>query len=101
MEWVEGELCLNVDPRRDITTHPGYGGGRVLVEVRDERGDALPGFSFEKCVPVAHNSARTRGADATSPVTWKSEKKMSALAGRRIALAFRLRDAHLYSFKAK
>ena len=101
MRWVNGELAVNADPRHDITAHPGYGGGELRAEVRDARGKALPGFAFDDCIPMLHNTAHRNRQDGTLPILWKSGKKMASLAGRRIALAFKLRDAHLYSFKAK
>ena len=101
VRWVKGELHLNADPRRDITAHPDYRGGEVRVEVRDVRGRPLAGYRFDDCVPITRNTAHRTNDEAVLPVEWKSRKKMAALAGRHVRLAFRLRDAHLYSFKAK
>jgi hypothetical protein len=100
LRWVKGELHVNLDPRRDITTHPGYGGGQLLAELRDPAGRPIPGFTFDDCLPLLHNTAHSNRADGTLPVKWKEEKRLAALAGRRVRIAFRLRDAHLYAFKA-
>lgn len=100
MRWVKGELHVNVDPRRDITTHPGYGGGQLLAEVRDAAGRPIKGFSFDDSLPVVHNTAHSSRADGALPVKWKDDRAMATLAGRTVRIAFRLRDAHLYSFKA-
>jgi len=101
LRWVRGELHLNVDPRRDLTAHPAYDGGEVRVEVRDARNKPVRGYRFADCVPVTRNTAHRTAGDGTLPVEWNRGRKMAALAGRKIRLAFRLRDAHLYSFKAR
>jgi hypothetical protein len=98
VRWVKGELCLNLDPRRDITTHPHYGGGELRVEVRDAKGAPLKGFTFDDCAALTRNTVRL--TDSMDQVAWNSGKRMASLAGRQVRLAFRLRDAHLYSFRA-
>jgi len=100
MRWCESELRLNADPRRDIRTHPKRTTGEVLVEVRTDEGTPIEGFTFDDCIPLRDNTACAKSADATSPVMWRNEKRMADLAGHTVRLAFRLRDAHLYTFRA-
>ncbi len=101
MRWPKAELYLNVDPRHDITTHPHYGGGEVKVEARNSQGIPINGFRFDDCVPVVKNTSRSSFGDATCQVEWKQNKRMESLARRQIRLAFKMRDAHLYSFKTR
>jgi hypothetical protein len=101
MRWPKAELAVNVDPRRDLTSHPRYGGGQALVEARNAQGRPIEGFTFADCEPMTANTERTSGNDASATVLWKAGRRMASLAGRNLRLAFRLRDAHLYSFKAR
>ena len=100
MRWPEAELRVNADPRLDITTHYGCADGEVRVEVRYPGGRPVKGLTFDDCVPQTANTFRDGPGDATRRVEWKSGKRIAELAGRNIRLAFRLRDAHLYTFKA-
>ncbi|MAT13707.1 MAG: hypothetical protein CMJ46_00370 [Planctomyces sp.] len=77
------KLELNVDTG---------GGGSVLVEVLDEKGQPLPGYSHEDAVPVVGNSV-------AMPVTWRGHTDVSDIAGRPIQLRFHLQDCHLYAFQ--
>ncbi len=52
------------------------GGGSVIVELLDEKGETLPGFSKEDATPVNGNSVRT-------PVHWKENSDVGPLAGKR------------------
>jgi len=98
LEWPGRDLLVNVDPRRDLASHPSYCSGEARVEVRDAEGHPLEGYERDACVPVAGNTFRY--ADARAPVEWREGKRMDALAGRTVRLAFYLRDAHIYSFLA-
>jgi len=106
MRWPGGELALNADPRRDLAGVPRRCSGEVAAEVRSADGKPLRGFSFADSVPVTHNTSASNELaqgedDASSTVTWKSGRRMAALKGRSLRLALRLRDAHLFSFKAR
>jgi hypothetical protein len=98
MIWPAADLHLNVDPRRDLAAHPGFCSGELRVEIRDECDRPVVGFTSDECVPFTGN---TVAADnAACPVIWANNRSVRELAGRTIRLAFRLRDAHLYSFRA-
>ncbi|MBM4074595.1 MAG: hypothetical protein FJ267_03005 [Planctomycetes bacterium] len=66
--------------------------GNVKVELRDERGNPIPGFSLNKADELYGDST-----DQT--VTWNSNSDVSQLAGHPIRIHFSLHDAHLYSFR--
>ena len=73
----------------------------MVVEVRSKQGAPLKGFRFEDCTPVVQNTWRSPHSDATCRVEWKRRKRMASLAGRQIRLAFKMRAAHLFAFKAR
>lgn len=96
MTWPGGDLLVNADPRRHLTSHPGFCGGEVRVEIRGENNESLPGYSWDDATPI---TANTRAyVDFRAPVEWANGKTARELAGQRIRLAFSMRDAHLYSF---
>ena len=80
LEMAGTRLYVNVDAF----------GGQMEVEARDAEGKALPGYSFDDSVPIRENAA-------ASAVRWKSGERKS-LEGRIVRLAFKLRNASLYSF---
>ena len=80
---LEGRaLRLNTDARGDIR-----------VEVQDENGKPMPGFSAAECVPV-------KGDSVHASVGWQNQKDMAVLQGRTIKLRFKMRVARLFSFQA-
>ncbi|NUN92534.1 MAG: hypothetical protein HUU04_01995 [Verrucomicrobiae bacterium] len=99
MNWPDAGLHVNVDPRRNTRSHPGYHHtGELRVEVRDSSNRPIPGFTWNDCHAMTRNTEDH--PDGCAAVTWKT-KSLRRLAGRRIRLAFRMRDAHLYSFRAR
>jgi len=99
MRWPKADLLVNIDSRRNLLSHPYFNStGEVRVEVRDALNRPIKGFAEADCTPMYHNTANLE--DACIRVAW-GRKSTSKLAGRTIRLAFRLRDAHLYSFRAK
>lgn len=66
--------------------------GEVRVEMQDEAGRALEGFSLEECRPLV-----TDGIAET--VSWASGAAPGRHAGRAVRLRFAMRDADLYSFR--
>lgn len=98
IEWPGGDLLVNMDPRRDIGSHPGYGSGQLRVEIRDEANKPIRGWRADDCHLMTHNAARSPGAGL--PVRWRKDKSLDRLKNRRVRLHFEMRDTHLYSFKA-
>lgn len=99
MLWPKADLQLNVDPRRDLSSHPGFCHGEVRVEVRDVEHSPIKGFTWDDCQPLTGNTINL--PDACAQVAWKGNKSLRKLAGKSVRLAFQLRDAHLFSFRAK
>jgi len=76
------KLTLNIDTG---------GGGAVIVELLDEAGHAIPGYSKPDATPLSGNSVR-------AVVKWSGGSELSSLAGRAIRLRFSMRDCDLYAF---
>ena len=68
--------------------------GELRVEVLDERGQALPGYTAAECRPICSDSLRHR-------VRWKRHSSVELLRGRNVRLRFLLREGDLYSFRFK
>ena len=65
----------------------------VTVELRDQAGRAIPGYEHDKCV--------LQGVDDTRvPLRW-GDRDGRELAGRTLALGFRLRSARIYALGAE
>lgn len=82
-------LELNADVGPEASSWPE---GFIKVELQDEAGHPLPGFSLEECVPVEGNSVRHQ-------VSWKKGSDLSPLAGKKIKMRCQARDACLYAFQ--
>jgi hypothetical protein len=98
VDWPEADLHINVDPRRNILSHPGNVRGEIAVEARNEKNEAINGFSWDDYEAPHGNTIN--GESSSQRAIWKNAKTLRELAGRRIRLAFRLCDCHLYSFRA-
>lgn len=66
--------------------------GSLRVEIQDEEGKAIPGFSLA-------DSSEHFGDSVEQVVSWKAGSDVSALAGKPVRLRFQLSDADLYSFQ--
>ena len=66
--------------------------GNLHVELTDEAGQPLPGFSLAECDEHFGDSL-----DRT--ITWAGSSDVSSLAGRPVRLRLQLRDAEVYSFQ--
>ncbi len=98
-DWPVGaDLGVNADPRADLTTYPGSASGEVRVEVLNEEGEPIPGFSREACQPITFTTHHE--TDQRKKIYWDDTRSLSVLGGRKIVLKFYLRDAHLFSFAA-
>ena len=85
LQFTGGELQLNFSTSA---------AGSIWVEIQDEAGRAIPGYSLEDS-QVVYGDALER------TVTWKNGADLSALQGRPVRLRFVLEDADLYSFQFK
>ena len=77
------KLQLNVDAA---------GGGSVQVELLNEQGEPINGFTKEDALPIARNSVRM-------PVTWKDNPDLGALAGSSVRMRIYMTNASLYAFQ--
>lgn len=67
-------------------------GAFLSVEVLDESGDPIPGYSKKEC-------AKLQETDATKlQVVWKDHPELSSLSGRKVRLKFYLKEGDLYAF---
>lgn len=100
MAWPGGDLILTCTNTRYADAHPVSGGGEIAVEVRDESNLPIPEFSGDQ--KASHNVVSPRPWErAEPPVRWPGGRSLDALKGRRIRLVFRLRDARIFSFRAR
>jgi len=67
-------------------------GGYARVELLDESGKPIPGFTF-------HDADERNGNSVRMPVTWKGDPSLSSLGGKPIRLHIRMRSAKLYAFQ--
>lgn len=75
-------LFVNADVRK----------GKLLVEVLDEQGLPIEGFTKKDCIVM-------KKANSTKElIVWKNRKDLSTLSGKNIRLKFYLSDGDLYSF---
>jgi hypothetical protein len=66
--------------------------GDLRVEILDEAGKPLPGFSVDDCDEII-------GDEISRVVAWKSSTDLAALAARPVRLRFVMKDADLYSLQ--
>ncbi|MEI6972703.1 MAG: hypothetical protein WCL44_14440 [bacterium] len=69
-----------------------HGLGEIWVEVQDEAGMPLDGFTHADAVSIDRNGT-------AQEVWWKGGPDVSALAGRPVRLRFVMRSAKLYAFQ--
>jgi hypothetical protein len=66
--------------------------GSIRVELQDQDGRPLPGFSLEDCPPVFGDAVDRR-------ITWNNNPDLSELAGKTVRLRFEIKDGDIYSFQ--
>lgn len=66
--------------------------GEIVTEVLDLAGNPVSGFSLQDAIPK-------RGNSISSPVRWKSRRKLSELNNSVIRLRIIMKEADLYSFR--
>lgn len=67
-------------------------GGGIQVEVQDDTGKPLPGFTLDQSPLII-------GDEISREVRWKSGAGVATLAGRPVRLRFAMKDADLYSLQ--
>ena len=70
------------------------GGGSIEVELLDDDGLPIPGYSRDEARVINGNSVRM-------PVSWRKSGDVSRLAGTPVRLRFHMRDCRLYAFQFK
>jgi len=65
--------------------------GEIRVEIQDEQGKTMDGYSAAECEPII-------GDEIARVVSWKSAS-VSSLAGKPVRLVFHLKEADLYSIR--
>lgn len=66
--------------------------GSVQIEIQDERGKPIKGFSLDDMDPFF-------GDELDAPITWKSGESLWALIGKPVRLRFVLKDADVFAFR--
>lgn len=66
--------------------------GSIRVEIQNDSGLPMPGFSLEQCDEVF-------GDEIERVVTWNGRSNVGALAGKPVRLRFVMKDADLYSLR--
>ena len=66
--------------------------GEVRVEIQDERGNPLPGYELDQCLPIF-------GDEIERVVRWADGTDVSELADKPIRLRIFLRDADLFAIR--
>jgi len=85
IKFAGARLELNLDTS---------GGGSVRVELLDEKGRPIQGYTKSEATPLCGNSVQM-------PVSWGRIRDVSALAGKPIKIRFVMRDCKLYAFQFK
>jgi hypothetical protein len=91
--YTGGEMItkpIQFDGSKLVINYSTGAAGHVLIELQDETGRALDGFSLA-------DSEMITGDEIDRVVSWKRGKDVSSLTGRSIRLRFSLKDADLYS----
>lgn len=69
-----------------------YGEGSAKVELLEESGKPIPGFSFHEGDELTGNAVR-------KTVKWSGNSDLKKFAGRPVRMRFRMRSAKLYAFQ--
>jgi hypothetical protein len=68
--------------------------GSVEVEIQDEHGAAIPGFTLADVEPLY-------GDELDAPVSWKSKARLAELIGKPVRFRFVLNDADLFAIQTR
>ncbi|HAH43771.1 MAG TPA: hypothetical protein DCM07_02745, partial [Planctomycetaceae bacterium] len=66
--------------------------GGIKVEIQDEQGQPLPGFTLADC-------REQIGNEVDRVVSWKQGSDLKSLSGKPVRLKFVMKDADLYSLQ--
>ena len=66
--------------------------GEVWVEIRDERGLPIPGYTMDEAISIDRNQI-------AAPVRWRQREDAGELIDRPVRLHLRLRACKLYAFQ--
>ena len=66
--------------------------GEVFVDLLEEEGNKIPGFSKEECQAIIGN-------ELARPIYWNKNTDVSKLSGKAVRMKIYLKDANIYSFK--
>jgi len=89
-EWVSKPLIF--DGNVLVINFSTSAAGSIQVEIQDESGKALPGYSLSDCAVIY-------GDELERTVAWKGGADVGRLAGTPVRLRWVLKDADLYSFR--
>ncbi len=89
--WFCTKLLRHSGKRLQVNIDCG-GLGEAFVQIQDDAGHNIPGFSMEDCDPIDLNHI-------AATVTWKNNPDVSNLQGQPIKLKFKLRRTKLYTFQ--
>lgn len=106
VQRLDGFMSIDAGPRGgELTTPPVvfsgdrlvlnaacHGLGEIWVEVLDDAGRPIPGFTRADAISIDRNGT-------AQEVWWKQGPDVSALAGRPVRLRFDMRSAKLYAFQ--
>jgi len=67
-------------------------GGSLRVEMQDESGQPIPGFTLKECKPLVGDSIEM-------PVRWGKSADLAHLAGKAVRLRFVLQEADLFALR--
>jgi hypothetical protein len=93
--YPEGELIthpLRFKGKELVLNYSTSAGGKILVEIQDERGEPISGFSLQDCETIY-------GDEIEGVVRWKGGKDLSSLEGKIVRLRFVMLDADIYSLR--
>ena len=83
---------IKVDGKYFFVNADVKGKGQLKVELLDEKGNSIPGFTKRNCAVM-------RSADKTKQqITWKGKKDLSELSGRTIRAKFYLARGDFYAY---
>lgn len=100
IQWPGGDLVLNTDTRESYQSHPLYTNGDIIIEVLDEFGTPIEGYSADHAALCSANTHQ-RGTIAPFIAKWRDEKSLNEFTGKSIRLAFKMRHAKLYTLEAQ